>query len=306
TDARHSASRAPRMMRYLRRMDTQEALRRFRNEGYVILESLLSEGELAEIAAALAPFERARPMGRNNFEGELSQRVYSLAGKGTVFMKLAEHPRVLEIVDAMLAPNWLLSNLQSIRLHPGETAQPWHTDDGFYPIARPRPTLAVSTIWAIEDFTDENGATELTPGSHTWSDDRNPDEHPDAKTIRAVMPKGSVVLFDGALWHRGGANRSTTTRPRREPAILSAMAAAAGIAASHRAAGNRSTLFSARAIDARLQHSSAVSRTGGRHASPPFGRPGLSTPQDAGPCDRGCSSGEAESADVVSSRVVTH
>ncbi len=193
-------------------MSDLDALERFRTEGYVILERLLAEGDLAELVAALAPFEQARPMGRNNFEGERSQRVYRLAGKGGVFMQLAEHPRVVALVDALLAPNWLLSNLQSIRLHPGESAQPWHTDDAFYPIARPRPTLAVSAIWALEEFTDDNGATELAPGSHGWTDGRNPDEREDAVTIRATMPRGSVVLFDGGVWHRGGENRSTTTR----------------------------------------------------------------------------------------------
>ena len=98
-------------------------------------------------------------MGRNDFEGERSQRVYSLAGKGEVFLRLAEHPRVLRLLDARLLPNFLLSNLQSIRLHPGESAQPWHADDAFYPVQRPRRTLAIAAIWAFEDFTEENGAT---------------------------------------------------------------------------------------------------------------------------------------------------
>ncbi|MEO6417847.1 MAG: phytanoyl-CoA dioxygenase family protein, partial [Polyangiaceae bacterium] len=69
--------------------------------------------------------------------------------------------------------------------------------------------LAVSTIWALEDFEAEVGATEIVPGSHRWAYER-----PDASTrsIAAVMPAGSVIVFDGALWHRGGANRSTGTR----------------------------------------------------------------------------------------------
>ncbi len=226
-------------------MNDAEALEAFRRDGYVILEGLLGRDEVAEIRAALAPFEARCPTGRNNFEGERTQRVYSLAGKGLVFMRLAEQPRVAALLDALLLPNWLLSNLQSIRIHPGETAQPWHTDDAFYLLPRPRGLLAVSTIWAIEDFTDDNGATELVPGSHAWRDER-PD--PTTSTIRARMPAGSVVLFDGATWHRGRDNRSSATRlaispqycqpwlrPQESQLLIAPPAIAAGYSARGRA-----------------------------------------------------------------------
>ncbi len=187
-----------------------DELDRLDRDGFVILEGLLSHEEIAALTAALAPLEATRPMGRNEFEGERSHRIYSLAGKGDVFLRLAEHPRVTRILDAKLSPNCLLSNLQSIRLHPGETPQPWHTDDGFYPVQRPRGTLAVSSIWAIEDFADDNGATEVIAGSHRWGDE-SPERTPHTVT-KALMPAGSVIVFDGALWHRGGANISNRTR----------------------------------------------------------------------------------------------
>jgi len=193
-------------------MSDIETLRR---DGFVILRDVLGATELEAITGALRPFEEAQRNGRNNFEGERTKRVYSLAGKGDVFMKLAEQPRVLEIVDALLMPNWLLSNLQSIRIFPGETEQPWHADDTFYPVPRPHPTLAVSVIWALEDFDEDNGATEIIPGSHLWGD-----EHPDARPreiVRAVMRAGSAIVFDGATWHRGGANRSQRTRLGMSP-----------------------------------------------------------------------------------------
>ena len=97
-------------------------------DGFVILESVLAEPERQAIKAALTPFEANRPMGRNGFEGERTQRVYSLAGKGEPFLQLAEHPLVTRILAARLLPGFLLSNLQSIRLHPGETPQGFHTD----------------------------------------------------------------------------------------------------------------------------------------------------------------------------------
>jgi len=180
-------------------------------DGYAILERAVAPAALAELVAALAPHEADRPMGRNAFEGERSQRVYSLAGKGEVFHRLIEHPDIVAILDRVLSPNYLLSTAQSIRLHPGETAQAWHTDDAFYPSPRPhaRP-LALSVIWAIEDFTADNGATEVLPGSHRWGLE-TPDAHATAP-VAAIMPAGSAIVFDGALWHRGGANRARTTR----------------------------------------------------------------------------------------------
>lgn len=186
-------------------MHADEAIERLDRDGYVILESLLSPTEITELSTTLAPYEAERPRGRNDFEGLASTRIYSLAAKGEPFLRLAEHPRVVEILDRVLLPNWLLSTLQSIRLHPGETEQPWHADDSFYFVPEPRPRLAVSCIWAIEDFTVENGATELIPGSHRRG-------RTAAEPITATMPAGSVVIFDGGTWHRGGANRAPRTR----------------------------------------------------------------------------------------------
>ena len=187
-----------------------ELVSRYERDGYVMIERAIDRAQVESIIAALAPFEAALPTGRNDFEGTKTRRVYSLAGKGEPFMQLAEHPRIGAMLDRLLMPHWLLSNLQSIRIFPGETPQPWHADDTFYPLPRPRTTrLAVSTIWALEDFTAENGATELAPASHRWAY-----EVPDAntKTIQAIMPAGSVIVFDGALWHRGGRSRSNETR----------------------------------------------------------------------------------------------
>jgi ectoine hydroxylase-related dioxygenase (phytanoyl-CoA dioxygenase family) len=191
-------------------MDIDELCTRFDRDGYVVIERAIDAAQIRELITALAPYEAALPMGRNDFEGTKTRRVYSLAGKGDAFMRLAEHPVVVAMLDRLLMPNWLLSNLQSIRILPGETPQPWHADDTFYPLPRPRTTrLAVSTIWAIEDFTAEVGATEIVPRSHRWAYER-----PDASTesVPALMPAGSVIVFDGALWHRGGLNRSDRTR----------------------------------------------------------------------------------------------
>ncbi|MEO6042888.1 MAG: phytanoyl-CoA dioxygenase family protein [Tepidiformaceae bacterium] len=108
-----------------------------------------------------------------------------------------------------LLGSFQLSAPQAIQIGPGETAQPLHRDDGVYPIARPHRELIVNTMWALDDFTEANGATHVVAGSHRWQDERPEEGTP---TLRAVMPAGSLMFFVGDVFHGGGAN--TTDRPR--------------------------------------------------------------------------------------------
>jgi ectoine hydroxylase-related dioxygenase (phytanoyl-CoA dioxygenase family) len=207
-----------------------------RARGFVVIPDLLGVDELDAIRRALAPHLRAELLGRNDFEGFRTERVYSLVGRGEVFEALVEHPHVLGICDALLAPNYLLTASQAINIHPGETPQAFHTDDLFYRIARPREAVSVSTIVAIDPFTAENGATQIVPGSHGWSDaaiarllseidfstapegERRPrPAGPIPEAFRGqvqdvTMPAGAGVVFLGTLVHRGGENHSD--RPR--------------------------------------------------------------------------------------------
>lgn len=175
-------------------------------DGYVILPDLLSADQLASIREAVAPLLDHH--GRNAFEGRSTQRIYSVLNKTRACDVIADHPRVLALLDRLLMPNYLLSMLQVINILPGEKAQMLHTDDAFYPLPRPRKALGAATIWAIDDFTADNGATDIIPGSHLWGD-----EAPDPADRRpVVMPAGSCVFFVGTLWHGGGANRSDRAR----------------------------------------------------------------------------------------------
>ncbi|MFL0288488.1 phytanoyl-CoA dioxygenase family protein [Mycobacterium sp. SMC-21] len=176
-------------------------------DGYVILPDLLSATQLDEIRAAVTPMLDRH--GRNGFEGRSTQRIYSVLNKTAACDVIADHPRVLALLDRMFLPNYLLSMLQVINILPGEQAQMLHTDDGFYPLPRPRAALGAATIWAIDDFTADNGATDVVPGSQLWGD-RLPGDDVERKPV--VMSAGSCVFFPGTLWHGGGANR--TDRPR--------------------------------------------------------------------------------------------
>src|SRR5947208_11957282 len=140
----------------------------FDRRGYLIFERVLSPAKVAEIRAALAPHLARDLKGRNDFEGERTNRVYALLAKSPRFAELAIHPLALAFAEAELGPSCLLSALLAINLHPGETVQPWHFDDGGAKVPRPRPALGLSAFWAIDDTTETNGATEVIPGSHLW------------------------------------------------------------------------------------------------------------------------------------------
>jgi ectoine hydroxylase-related dioxygenase (phytanoyl-CoA dioxygenase family) len=215
---------------------TERDVATIRRDGFIVLDRLLSAEDVAAMRAALRRHLRSELFGRNDFEGHRTERVYSLVGVDPIFADLVEHPRILAICDALLETNYLLTASQAIHIHPGETAQPLHTDDGFYRIARPRNAVSVSTIWAVDPFTHENGATQIIAGSHEWADasierllaevdfgtaprDAREPHEPKAlppsladRLVDVTMEPGSVIVFLGTLLHRGGANRSAAPR----------------------------------------------------------------------------------------------
>ncbi len=179
--------------------------------GYCVLEGAFSAEQVQRTKTELSPWLQGELMGRNDFEGERSERVYALLAKAPAIAEMVEHPDVLAIVDSILAPHYLLSAALAINVHPGETPQPFHIDDnaGGIALSKPREPLGVSTIWALDDFTATNGATEVVPGSHRWAEGRAPvaDE-----VEKVLMPAGSALVFAGNLIHRGGANVSEGVR----------------------------------------------------------------------------------------------
>jgi ectoine hydroxylase-related dioxygenase (phytanoyl-CoA dioxygenase family) len=175
-----------------------------------VLRDMVGADLLHRLRRELTPHLAAAPFGRNDFEGFHSQRLYALLGKAPSTAELVAHPAVLELVDAVLDAPCLLSAHIAINVHPGETAQAMHPDDGYCGVARPRRAFGVSAVWAIDDFTTENGATEVLPGSHLFGSEPIADTDPRIRPIE--MSAGSVVVFLGTTLHRGGANRSYSTR----------------------------------------------------------------------------------------------
>ena len=179
-------------------------------QGYCVIENAFDATQRERLREQLAP-HLGRYRGRNDFEGFRSERVYALLAKAPVVAEMIEHPAVLPLVHEVLGPQPLLSAALAVNLLPGETRQTFHIDDGVgsAPLPRPRAALGVSTIWAIDPFTHDNGATEVVPGSHRWPADREPRA---AEIEPVIMPAGAVLVFVGNLLHRGGANRSPAAR----------------------------------------------------------------------------------------------
>ncbi|MFT4825593.1 MAG: ectoine hydroxylase-related dioxygenase (phytanoyl-CoA dioxygenase family) [Halioglobus sp.] len=194
-------------------------------QGYTLIPDFLSHERLTQVNTQ---FDRllGTNKGRNDFEGKKTERIYTLVARDTVFQDIAEDPIIMALCDAVFMPNYLLTASQAIVIAPGETPQPWHTDDSFYPIPRPRPMISLSTIVAVDDFTAANGGTEIVPGSHLWGDEELGDHYLgyniDGKSIsqesspRQFMPveisAGTCIVFAGTLLHRGGGNNSGDSR----------------------------------------------------------------------------------------------
>ena len=126
--------------------------------------------------------------------------------------ELIAHPRVMEIADAVLRPNcanYRIGSCTAIEIHPGEKAQALHRDDDFYPIRIPNVEFQIGVLWALDDFTLENGATRIVPGSQNLQKMSSVEE---ADVVQAVMSKGSVLYYLGSTIHGGGANKSQYPR----------------------------------------------------------------------------------------------
>jgi ectoine hydroxylase-related dioxygenase (phytanoyl-CoA dioxygenase family) len=177
-------------------------------DGWCVVEGLLTPDAVAAARDELRAVLDGTPTGRNEFEGFRTRRIYALFAKTRAFDGPAIHPLLLGVLDRVLG-HYQLSAPTGIQIGPGEEAQVLHQDQSIYPLPPDHPDVVLNTMWAIDDFTEENGATRFIPGSHRWVDRRPTGA--DATSV-AAMPAGSVAFYLGKLWHGGGANR--TDRPR--------------------------------------------------------------------------------------------
>jgi hypothetical protein len=182
-------------------------------DGAVIVEGAADAALLERIESELRPFLDTTPTGPDDFSGQLTRRTGSLIARSPACRDLVMHPLAVGAARAFLghATNIQLHLTQAIAIGSGETAQPIHRDQwafDFFPFPAGYE-VQCNTIWALTDFTEENGATRVVLGSNAQEDRLS---FGPGDTEPAEMPRGSALFYSGSVYHGGGANDSAATR----------------------------------------------------------------------------------------------
>jgi Phytanoyl-CoA dioxygenase (PhyH) len=198
----------PRFAADVTAIELTEALR---THGCAIVERLMPSVAV-RVRQELEPYLSRVPHGTGSFTGKRTRRTLRLVVKAPAVREMIDNDLIQATAARVFegeAYHHQLHGTEAVCIDPGEAAQSLHRDDGTYPFRHPCPPSVINTIWALDDFTRDNGATRVIPRSHRWSDEFTPLE---AHTLPATMPSGSVLFIDGALVHGGGANRSPLSR----------------------------------------------------------------------------------------------
>ncbi|MDR3513910.1 MAG: phytanoyl-CoA dioxygenase family protein [Caulobacteraceae bacterium] len=181
-------------------------------DGAVIIDDLISPTDVDAVMAELSPYIEATAPGRDDFTGVKTTRTGALVARSPAARALVAHPLILAACDRFLlraCDRYQLHLTQVIRIRPGQARQPLHRDrlawGGYLQGIEPQ----LNTIWAMSDFTEANGATQVIPGSPHWPEGREalPEE-----VGYAEMRRGSVLVYSGSVIHAGGENRSNGDR----------------------------------------------------------------------------------------------
>lgn len=191
---------------------TEDILAVLKRDGALILTDVLSEADLAQMRSELMPYVDATADGRDNFTGAHTTRTGALVARSEKSREMVMHPTIIKAANEFLKPYCETIQLhlsQVIRIKPGQTAQQIHRDRWAWGTHLKFLEPQFNTIWAGTDFTKENGATQVCPGSLDWADDHEvqPDE-----IAYAEMKAGSVLIYSGGVFHGGGANVSNGDR----------------------------------------------------------------------------------------------
>jgi ectoine hydroxylase-related dioxygenase (phytanoyl-CoA dioxygenase family) len=195
---------------------TDEVVTALRADGACIVDHLASDAVMDQVAEEMEPYIDLTPEGRDNFIGRLTRRTGSMIARSPSSRNLIMHPLVLGTTAVILeqAFTFQLHLTQVISVFPGETEQPLHQDQGCdgYPFP-PDYDIQCSTIWAMTDFTADNGATKVLAGSHLLPAGTTVSEALEGRAIqRAEMERGSVFFYTGKVWHGAGANQTDQIR----------------------------------------------------------------------------------------------
>jgi ectoine hydroxylase-related dioxygenase (phytanoyl-CoA dioxygenase family) len=182
-------------------------------DGAAIVDQLATSEVLDRVTEELKPWIDATRFGPDDFSGRRTKRTGGLVGRSQGCRDLVMNPLVLATTKKVLshAMSFQLHLTQVIAIDPGQPAQPIHRDQwafDFFPFPKGYE-VQCNTLWAMTDFTEQNGATRVVPGSNHFEDKL---QFREKDSVPAEMTKGSVLFYTGAVYHGGGANRSDATR----------------------------------------------------------------------------------------------
>lgn len=180
--------------------------------GYAIVDRVANADLLDRFTVEAAPYVTDSATGRDDYDGRYTRRTGSLIARCPTSREMVMNPLIVATVGDFLshASAIQLHLTQIITIEPGETQQNLHRDQmafDFFPFEADYH-VQCNTIWALTDFTAENGATHICPGTSAMSDE----EAAGVQSIQAEMERGSVLFYEGKVIHGGGANRSTGAR----------------------------------------------------------------------------------------------
>lgn len=148
------------------------------------------------------------------FDNDQSQRVWNLLNKEPELIPLIEHPVVLPMVQHMMGEDCNLHDFQSTSIGPHTGGGAWHVDAPLGQIAEPLPEfpLTLQNVWMLDDFTADNGATRVMPGSHKLRKSPPWGSDPLEGEVTLTAPAGSVAIWLSNTWHRSGSNQTDAQR----------------------------------------------------------------------------------------------
>ncbi|MDC0238069.1 phytanoyl-CoA dioxygenase family protein [Gammaproteobacteria bacterium] len=174
-------------------------------QGYTIIPDFVQPKEIAQIRHAFDTEVRITEMRAIGTDTGKTLRAHNLLAKTRAVDYLFLDPRIRALIEGVLGPRVQINVTTLFNILPGETKQFLHQDDGLWPIKRPHPHFVCNALIALDDFDLENGATHIVPYSHSWHD-RPVDQS--IETLQVTMRAGTMLMWEGGLWHGGGANTS--------------------------------------------------------------------------------------------------
>ena len=186
-------------------LNVTERVAEIEAQGYTVVPDFLPPAEVARIRHAFdteVPITEMRAIGTSTGK---TWRAHNLLAKTRAVDHLFLDPRIRALVEGVLGKHVQVNVTTLFNVLPGETRQFLHQDDGLWPIPRPHPHFVCNALIALDDQDAENGATHIVPFSHKWHD-RKVDQN--AATLQVEMRSGTMLMWEGGLWHGGGANRS--------------------------------------------------------------------------------------------------